>query len=1651
MSSPPDPPGPTKKDKGKGKAKPEPEPRSGDAERFKNLTAEEIKFELAAREMRKDLDSDLVGTETAMEQQQETFDWLEGSGLPLPSPVEKAGEVDHGEGQLSPLSPSPPIPSAPNPAGPMSPGEQDVHGHSHPPGNKGVWRKFRKAPNKFTKFVSDAFHKATSPPVNKLRRRQDDNPAAGPSTTQNTSDDHETGPSSTDLGRFVPNLDPVAPRDSSGSDHLSSRRQEAFRSGILKPTMPWDIPLTAQEMIDIDRECRRIELAHQALQAGCISGSPPTIEELIQMPTSRSSTSIDPSRTAPTSFLDQVMSSHRENSSFQADTPAASHTNRRTHSILPPASHRWHVFDQSSVFEQPTIKRIRDIPARSVFPVPSNSASIYSNSYVNPSPAVSPTSGVSTATAQACPSDITGDVGHRPTKSYYPGRIWPREHSGSRRTAQEALTQIQQSAADQDTTKDGPSEGTSHHTAGTEGGNTKSQSRSGGQNEPSGGRSSSSSTRSSIGSPATTSLTPHHTPSLDRHSDEESEADQEEHPPEYNSHPTEPSPPYRRRPGRRSSATARRKGKEGDVLRPRGGSSNHIGREEVDENYSPTFLTRISPMLHLQAHREDPRRSRSSANWSSAETLSIASSAEEGEGTTGRNNSSEEMTDRTVNLNLLHPKENSLWSLREHIRDLTALQSYPISGRPIIVPIPAKQMIPYPEKHATNLFTLRELDEVMLQQRIVFPLPFMRMYGEDVVKPRYLEDLGTAHFISRHGIQQLGRPAGVAERPCLPQGPIALFAISDGNAGVVALQRISNRIKVLRWRRNVQPESLGSPDDDYKDAIEITDVQPYIAQDEDDAVCIIIAQQTDSPLRLRGGRPKAKSNVGHQTSSAEENVPELSTSPVLPHQSSEVQPTTSPVIPWFNTNIPQNQPFSIFSDLQPNAPRPVNSFAGNAIAPSGSGTINPQSLNLTPSTTQPVSIDYQLVTDLFNSALKHRSAIPYPYHASAAFHHAVILAVQGWTLKHDEITPPGLRTLAVEAMQAFDDATAPQATIPVASPASSAHAPAQVEQEASRIPFLGPGDWNQDLTTAVTNPVELPQTTASTSSVFQPLEVPLDLYQAWPEAFVGHSIRIIPSTTEAASAIGESLGSSSSPHPSSAPPQMSSWSSPSTAAAPGLPTEGEFASLFSSSGGLFNMDVPQMSPSAESTGVQIFPTFPNPTQPQGQLATGASGLDRWAEGFTGASLIPSELMPQSSSPDLSTLSPTWRGGFAPLILNSPTSAPLTTSPVAASAPSNPPSGSSYLFGNYSLRSNQPVPSAPRLSRSRSTSPLSIRIWPSAHQSIRAASPGARSTQAPIHPSGPLRVRRLSGPGSMEHPPGAEDVLPASEGLQSVQEQPSTGLTLHIIEPTPRGSLGSNQSPIEVSPTEGSQRTRLAREAMMGSAGQWLIPERSREARNKRDTSVAPPQDPQQGKRLTVPDARASTAMTRRRSSSDPTISNQFAAKKAVFEAAFPNRPFPQQGPPGEQQYLAHLEREEEVRRARIGAHIARQQEQDRLAVQAAQMMEALRKGRPPSPGMRSYVDEKTGTEYIIREKEYQPRSRPIAGPSTSRTPSSFGGVTQGRVISGGSSTSGSSRSQGQSSMEGEEERGRSRSRKGKEREDTESTDTRGSKKKRGKE
>ncbi|WWD03977.1 hypothetical protein V865_002037 [Kwoniella europaea PYCC6329] len=1483
----------------------------------------------------------------------ERIDLLEGEELPIPPGAKGGPDL---RGKRTPLSPDPEVPQPSQPVqkiieeGTAGPPEQS-------PTKKTILGRLKHSPGKITSFMSSTFRNFSSSPSSKLRRPISQQPlTSGSPSSPTLTSTVKRSPSSPSTGDFVRRR---SVSDPEASEYLYQSRQVAFRSGILRPSIPVNIPLSPLERLEVDKEHRRVELAHKALETGCIDGSPPSIEDLRRLPPWSSSHLVDPSREIQPSFLEQIMSPQDPDYPTSSPPPTQAAMKRRSkHFEHAPVVHRWEVIEPSQ--GEPILKRIRNPPPPSMFPARRPSFIFNGNSPIsNLPPGAAPAIDITHVITQTGIDHTDNPDEFRRNLSRYTERLWEEVSLLSRPTAQEALRSVQEWA-----------------------------------NHP--------------------EMTGVHHFSYDRLSE--------------NCYDTS-------RPIPTVDETVFKRMKEED-------NQNWYCKNAQDCQSS---ISGIALNGSYQTRGHDGTRNESSYPPRSSNIVCLASAA-----------------------------------------------PYPTFARPFARPTPTQRMPLHTHYYPSDCWVSNRPNCLVLESHRSYQVPLETEIGGHESQPRLIAIPSSAPYTQLQRIEALD--LAIMQKLALAYRPTAFMGISEVDPDKY-VQKASNRIKMLRWRRGVE-DAVNDTEEEIKSTSQQSIGLPmpvpqyhharHHSASSQDRNCIPEEAQ-EYPLRLRGGKPKARpSDIGSGVSE-EQQIPELSTSPALPHQSSEDMPTTSPVVPYTGSFAPQPPHFSAFQNLPANPAGSSSSSAGNvaASAASGSGTINPRMITsqvtLAPNTPY---VD-PIMPPLFNAAFGKGPPVPYPHHASSAFHHSVIYAVHGFLSQNPGPILPGLKQLGTDAMRALDPAydreaaamralvlaramghsaptrppvivdprsTAPPRVItaraPPRSPTPRATTPralaitpappspeASAPQEETRLPFLDTAGWNEYLATLSSGLLAEAESSSSSRDPSNPIHVPLDIYEEWPAAFAGHNIQIIPSvSTTLPTSLEESLLAAC------------------TGVAPQPPVQGIAVPPAESSSSVGTEHYYPSLPAAGSSSVNEPPTVePAPSQ--------QSGLGTWAEAFTGESLVPPDMVPQPSSPDFASLSPTWRGGFLPAI---PAPVPSTSlgypSPQITTEVFNPLSTAPGIFGAYGLSGNLLIKVPVRINRSRSASPLSTRPIRTLPHVTRIPSPAPPQPPQPLQP---LRVRRLSGPGSMEHP-SEVDKQSTAEEPREVVEQPKTGPRLKIIEPTPRGSLGSNASPIDPSAGATAQTTQLGREAVLGAAVQYLIPERSREARNKRDTSVPPPQDPKGGRQLTVPDRKTLASSSRRRSSSDPTTAMaQYEARKALVAAAFPNQPIPLD----QQVYLQRLAREAQASVVQAQTEIASQQYSERQSAEAARMMQEINRGRSPSPGMRSYIDE-TGTEYIIRDPEYKSRSAPASSSAGQSSSSSTGvvgarsrGVSRGNaplgrrlpqevraaLIEGSTLQGGSSQ---KTPMGAEEERGRSRERKGKGREISEAGEQRDPKKKR---
>ncbi|WVQ66660.1 uncharacterized protein L199_004847 [Kwoniella botswanensis] len=1681
---PPTSPRPSKQDKGKGKAKADPKPKFPRS--FRIAKPGDSDLDVVAREMHKHLDPDLLGTETMLAEELERIDLLEGEELPIPPGAEGGPDF---RGRRTPLSPDHQIPQQSQPVPKII--EEGTSGTSEQsPTKKAILGRLKQSPGKITSFMSTTFHSFCSSPSSKLRRPLSQQPLTSGSRSSHTlTATVEQSPSSPSTGQFVRRR---SVSDPEASEYLSQSRQVAFRSGILRPSIPVNIPLSPLKRLEVDKEHRRVELAHKALETGCIDGSSPCIEDLRRLPPWSSITLVKPSREIQPSFLEQIMSPQDPDYPTSPPPPTQAAMDRRSkHFEHAPVVHRWEVIESSQ--GEPILKRIRNPPPPSMFPARRSSFSINGNS---------PISNLPPGAAPAI--DITQT-----------GGLWEKVSLLSRPTAQETLRSVQEWG-------NHPEMCGAHHIHSHSlqedvllDRNSLPRYRARSLSDPPSRRAGSMHSAPPPGvSPFRVTATNHHeyTPSLEQDTGSSHSEDQDYQPPEYDSEQVQNSSTIGHADQEDDTSGAKPRSGLSEVMRLRGGSLHSNKREDESRNdvkggfpssqdIAPPTFRNYWPRGALSGERSSENcydtlrpiptvdntmlkrmKEEDDQDWYCKNAQDCQSSISD----IALNRSYQTRGHDGTNNESLYPPRSS------NIMFLAPATSYPAIARPFARPAPTQRMPLHAHYHPSDCWVSNRPNCLVLEKHRSYQVPLEPEIEGHGPQPHLIAIPSSAPYTQLQRIDALD--LAIMQKLAFAYGPTAFLVISEVDPDKY-VQNASNRIKVLRWRRGVE-DAVNDTEEEIKSTSqqsiglpmpvpEYHHARHHFASSKD-RNCILEEAQ-EYPLRLRGGKPKAgTSDIGSGVSE-EQQIPELSTSPALPHQSSEDMPTTSPVVPYTGNFAPQPPHFSAFQNLPANAAGSSSSSAGNVAASvaSGSGTINPRMITsqvtLAPNTPY---VD-PIMPPLFNAAFGKGPPVPYPHHASSAFHHSVVLAVHGFLSQNPGPILPGLKQLGTEAMRALDPAyereaaamralvfaravgrsaptrppvivdprsTAPPrvsiARAPPQSPTPRAPAPrapaitpappspqALAPQEETRLPFLDTAGWNEYLATMSSGLLAEAESSSSSRGPSNPIQVPLDIYEEWPAAFAGHNIQIIPSvSTTLPTSLEESLLAAS------------------TAVAPQPPVQGIAVSPAESSSSVGSEQYYPSLPAAGGSSVnEPQPVEPAPSRP--------SGLGRSAEAFTGESLIPPNMVPQPPSPDLASLSPTWRGGFLPAI---PASVPSTSvgyaPPQITPEVFNPLSTAPGIFGAYDLSGNLPTNVSIRINRSRSASPLSTRPTRTLPRVSRIPSP---APPQPPQPLKPLRVRRLSGPGSMEHP-SEDDKQSTAEESREVVEQPKTGPRLKIIEPTPRGSLGSNASPIDPSAGATAQTTQLGKEAVLGAAVQYLILERSREARNKRDTSVPPPQDPKGGRQLTVPDRKTLASSCRRRSSSDPsTAMAQYEARKALVAAAFPNQPIPLD----QQVYLQQLAREAQASLVQARTEIALQHYSERQSAEAARMMQEINRGRSPSPGMRSYIDE-TGTEYIIRDPEYKSRSAPAsssAGQSSSSSTGAVGarsrGVGRGNaplqrrlsqevraaLIEGSNLQSGSS----QDVPKGEEEeRGRSRERKGKGREISEAGEQRDPKKKR---
>ncbi|WWC95202.1 hypothetical protein V866_002058 [Kwoniella sp. B9012] len=1700
------PPRPPKQDKGKGKAKAEPKPKFPRS--FRIAKPGDSDFDIVAREMHKHLDRDLLGTETMLAEELERIDLLEGEELPKPPGAEGGPDL---RGRRTPLSPDPENPQPSQPVQKIP--EEGITGPpDKSPTKKAILGRLKQSPGKITSFMSTTVHNFSSSPSSKLRRPLSQQPLLSGSPSSHTlTATVEQSLSSPSTGQFVRRR---SVSDPEASEYLSQSRQVAFRSGILRPSIPVNIPLSPLERLEVDKEHRRVELAHEALETGCIDGSSPCIEDLRRLPPWSSITLAEPSREIQPSFLEQIMSPQDPDYPTSPPPPTQAAMNRRSkHFEHAPVVHRWEVIESSQ--GGPILKRIRNPPPPSMFPARRSSFSFNSNSPISSlPPGAAPAIDISQVITQTETDHTDNPDEFRRNLSQYTGRSWEEVSLLSRPTAQETLRSVQEWENHPEMTSVHHFDGHSLQESVLLDRNSLPSWRARSLSDPPSRRAGSTNTAPPAGvSPFRVTAThrQEYTPSLAQDTGSSHSEDQDFQPSDYDSEQVQDRSTIGHADEEGDTNGTKPRTGQSDILRLRGGSLHTIKREngswdDVNEGFSssqynapPTFkdywprwalsYDRLSensydtsrPVPAVDETVFKRMKEEDNQNWYCKIGQNCPSPIS-GVALNGSNQTRGH--DGTRNEISYPPRSSNMMCLGSATR-------YPTFPRPFSWPAPTQRMRLHTHFYPGDCWVSNKPNYLVLENHRIYQVPLEIEIGRHEPQPHLIVIPSSAPHTQLQRIDALD--LAIMQKLALAYRPTSFLGISEVYPDKY-VQQPSNRIKVLRWRRGVQ-DAVNDIEEEIKStsqqAFGLSKPDPgyHHAQHHSASSKVrnrIPEEAQEYPLRLRGGKPKARSTDIRSGVSEEQQIPELSTSPALPHQSSEDMPTTSPVVPYTGSFAPQPPHFSVFQNLPADPAGSSSSSAGNVAASvaSGSGTINPRMITsqvtLAPNTPY---VD-PIMPPLFNAAFGKGPPVPYPDHASSAFHHSVVLAVHGFLSQNPGPIPPGLKQLGTDAMRALEPAydreaaamralalpravgrSAPTGPPVIVDPRSSApprvftagapprsptpRAPtplvmtpappsppqALTPQEETRLPFLDTAGWNEYLATMSSGLLAEAEGSSSSRDPSNPIQVPLDIYEEWPAAFAGHNIQIIPSlSTTLPTSLEESLLAAS------------------TAVAPQPPVQGIAVPPAESSSSVGSEQYYPCLPAAGGSSVnEPQPVEPAPSQP--------SLLGRWAEAFTGESLIPPDMVPQPPSPDLVCLSPPWRGGFLP---TSPASVPSTSvgyaPPQITTEVFNPLSTAPGIFGAYDLSGNLPTNIPIRINRSRSASPLSTRPTRTLPRVTRLPSPAPPQPPQPLQP---LRVRRLSGPGSMEHP-SEDDKQSTVEEPREVVEQPKTGPRLKIIEPTPRGSLGSNASPIDHSAGATAQTTQLGKEAVLGAAVQYLIPEKSREARNKRDTSVPPPQDPKGGRQLTVPDRKTLASSTRRRSSSDPTTAMaQYEARKALVAAAFPNQPIPLD----QQVYLQQLAREAQASLVQTQTEIALQQYSERQSAEAARMMQEINRGRSPSPGMRSYIDE-TGTEYIIRDPEYKPRSAPAsssAGQSSSSSTGAVGarsrGVGRGNaplerrlsqevraaLIEGSNLQGGSSQ---ETPMGAEEERGRSRERKGKGREISEAGEQRDPKKKR---
>ncbi|OCF61613.1 hypothetical protein L486_01267 [Kwoniella mangroviensis CBS 10435] len=939
MSSDQDPPTPprlSKQDKGKGKDKADPKPKLPRS--FRIAKPGDSDFSIVAREMHKHLDPDLLGTETMLAEELERIDLLEGEELPIPPGAEGGSDL---RGRRIPLSPDPQIPPPSQPI--LKIIEEGTSGTSEQsPTKKAILGRLKQSPGKITSFMSTTFHNFSSSPSSKLRRPHSQQPLTSGSPSSHTlTATVEESPSSPSTGQFVRR---GSVSDPEASEYLYQSRQVAFRSGILRPSIPVNIPLSPLERIEVDKEHRRVELAHKALETGCIDGSSPSIEDLRRMPPWSSSTLVDPSREIQPAFLEQIMSPQDPDYPTSPPPPTQAAMKRRSkHFESAPVVHRWEVIEPSP--GEPILKRVRNPPPPSTFPARRSSFTFDGGSPVsNLPPGAAPAIDITQVITQTGIDHTDDSDEFRRNLSRYTGRLWEEVSLLSRPTAQEALESVQEWAnhPEMSDAHHFDSHSLQEHVHLNENSLPRYRARS--LSDPPSRRADSTNTAPPAGvSPSRITATSHaeYTPSLGQDTGSSHSEDQDHHYPEYDDSEQVQNPSTIGQADEVDDTSGTRPTiGQSDAMRLRGGSHHSIEREDdsrndIQEGFSsaqdiaPPIFKNYWPRWAFSYDRPTENCYDTSGALSTLDETVFNSMTEEDNQDWYYKNARQDCQSSVSSIILNNSnqsrghgearKESSCPPIHSNMLSVTSASTFPNFAGTLIGPAPAQTMLQPTHSYPNDWSISNQSSSLVPGKQISYHVPLGIEIEGHRPQTHPIGSPSSAPYIQLQRIDPL--EMAVMQKLALADGPTNFMGVSEVDHDKY-VQTASKSMKVLQWRRCVA-DALEVTEEDVKSTSQqpfgltmpVRKCYPVPKHPASSKYRDRIPEEAEEyPLRLRGGKPKARStDTRSRVSEEEEQIPELSTSPALPHRSSEDMLTTSPVAPYTGTFAPQPPHFSAFS------------------------------------------------------------------------------------------------------------------------------------------------------------------------------------------------------------------------------------------------------------------------------------------------------------------------------------------------------------------------------------------------------------------------------------------------------------------------------------------------------------------------------------------------------------------------------------------------------------------------------------------------------------------------------------------------------------------------------------------------------------------